>query len=39
MTYTQIWIIEELPNKTINPTGDKPVLIFKGISPAGYLSR
>jgi hypothetical protein len=27
------------PNKKINPTGDKPVLIFKGSSPAGYLNR
>jgi hypothetical protein len=26
-----------MPNKKINPTGDKPVLIFKGGAPAGYL--
>jgi hypothetical protein len=27
------------PNQPINPTGDKPVLIFKSFSPAGYLNR
>jgi len=26
-------------NKKINPTGDKPVLVFKSCTPAGYLSR
>jgi hypothetical protein len=26
-------------NKKINPTGDKPVLILKAYTPAGYLGR